>query len=146
MAWVRAEVEVRGFLSVRFYGSTVIMGKSITVAPKKKRGRPPSGGRDPGVHVRLPEEMIESIDAYSAREALSRSEAIRQLVELGLTSTAGVRPKTESQRQHARDMAGEAIDKMADKAASSDKQASRKRQLVKGPEEFQKVRRDRNRK
>ncbi|WP_283848384.1 hypothetical protein [Bradyrhizobium ivorense] len=43
-------------------------------------------------------------------------------------------------------MAGDAIDKMADNAASSDEQASRKRQLFKGPEEFQKVRRDRNRK
>lgn len=60
------------------------MGKSITVAPKKRRGRPPSGGRDPGVHIRLPEAMIEAIDAYSAPEQLSRSEAIRRLVEIGL--------------------------------------------------------------
>lgn len=43
-------------------------------------------------------------------------------------------------------MAADAIDKIADSAASSDEQASRKRQLIKGPEEFQEVRRDRNRK
>ncbi|MGY4567534.1 ribbon-helix-helix protein, CopG family [Bradyrhizobium sp. USDA 3256] len=63
------------------------MGKSITVAPKKKRGRPPSGGRDPGVHIRLPEEMIEAIDAYSTTQSVSRSEAIRRLVEIGLKKT-----------------------------------------------------------
>jgi hypothetical protein len=76
----------------------------------------------------------------------SLSEAIRRLVEIALTSSSGVRPKSESQRQRARSMAGDTIDKMADSTASSDEQADRKRQLVKGPEEFQKVRRDRNRK
>lgn len=39
-------------------------------------------------------------------------------------------------------MAGKAIDKVADSTASSEEQADRKRRLVKGPEEFQKVRRD----
>jgi predicted DNA binding CopG/RHH family protein len=59
------------------------MKKSIKVA-SKKRGRPPSGGRDPGVHIRLPEEMLTAIDAKSADEGISRSEAIRRMVELGL--------------------------------------------------------------
>ncbi|MCP1843672.1 hypothetical protein J2R78_006639 [Bradyrhizobium sp. USDA 4538] len=54
--------------------------------------------------------------------------------------------RRESQRQRARDMAGKAIDKIADSTASSDEQADRKRQFVKGPGEFQKLRRDRNRK
>ncbi|WP_126257777.1 ribbon-helix-helix protein, CopG family [Bradyrhizobium sp. LVM 105] len=59
------------------------MKKSIKVAPKR-RGRPPSGGRDPGVHIRLPEQMIEAIEAYSTSEGTTRSEAIRRLVEIGL--------------------------------------------------------------
>jgi Ribbon-helix-helix protein, copG family len=59
------------------------MKKSIKVAPKR-RGRPPSGGRDPGVHIRLPKEMIAAIDAYSAAGQVNRSEAIRRLVEIGL--------------------------------------------------------------
>ncbi len=66
-----------------FYGSIVIMKKSIKVAPKR-RGRPPTGGRDPGVHIRLPENMLASIDAKSVEDGTTRSEAIRQLVELGL--------------------------------------------------------------
>ncbi|MGX9431755.1 ribbon-helix-helix protein, CopG family [Bradyrhizobium sp. LeoA1S1] len=36
------------------------------------------------MHVRLPREMIEAVDAYSATNAVTRSEAIRRLVELGL--------------------------------------------------------------
>ncbi|MGL3209802.1 hypothetical protein [Bradyrhizobium sp. BR 1433] len=41
-------------------------------------------------------------------------------------------------------MAGDAIHKVTDSTASQDDQASRKRKLIKGPEEFHKVRRDRN--
>ena len=37
-----------------------------------------------GVHIRLPEEMLAAIDAKSAEEGTSRSEAIRRLVELAL--------------------------------------------------------------
>jgi predicted DNA binding CopG/RHH family protein len=59
------------------------MKKSIPVRPKK-RGRPYSGGRDPSVTIRLPEEMLAIIDAKSAEEGTGRSEAIRRLVERGL--------------------------------------------------------------
>jgi hypothetical protein len=59
------------------------VAKSITVKPK--RGRPPSGGRDPFVGIRLPENLLDEIEAWSAEnEAASRSEAIRRLVEIGL--------------------------------------------------------------
>ncbi|GIQ78326.1 hypothetical protein [Bradyrhizobium sp. RD5-C2] len=57
------------------------------------------------------------------------------------TSTAA---KTQSSAP--RELASNAIDKVTDPRASPDDQASRKRKLIKGPEELQKVRRDRNRK
>ena len=57
------------------------MKKSIDVKPK--RGRPATG-RDPFVGIRLPETMLEAIEARSVQEGTSRSEAIRRLVELGL--------------------------------------------------------------
>jgi hypothetical protein len=60
-----------------------IMAKSIPVA-SKRRGRPPSGGRDPGVHVRLPEKMLSTVDAWAVSKEVTRSEAIRRLVEIGL--------------------------------------------------------------
>jgi len=60
------------------------MKKSIKVAPKKSRGRPPSGGRDPHVTIRMPSALIAQADAWAAANDIGRSEAIRRLVELGL--------------------------------------------------------------
>jgi hypothetical protein len=61
------------------------MAKSIKVSPKK-RGRPPTGGRDPIVPTRFPEDQIAAIDAWAAasEQPVTRSEAIRRLVGLGL--------------------------------------------------------------
>ncbi|MGY0575872.1 hypothetical protein ACTGJ9_036545 [Bradyrhizobium sp. RDM12] len=53
------------------------------------------------------------------------------------------RPMSRDQKQRAREMAVSTIDKIADASVNPDDQASRKRRLVKGPEEFQNVRRDR---
>ena len=36
------------------------------------------------MHVRLPETMLATVDAWAASQDVSRSEAIRRLVELGL--------------------------------------------------------------
>ena len=81
---VRAGAEVATFPSARNYGTTVFMKKSIKVVPKKSRGRPPSGGRDPHVTVRMPGALIAQADAWAAANDTGRSEAIRRLVELGL--------------------------------------------------------------
>src|SRR5580700_1184430 len=58
------------------------MRKSIAVKPKK-RGRPATG-KDPFVGVRLPDEMIKALDHWAEKNATTRSEAIRRLVEEGL--------------------------------------------------------------
>jgi hypothetical protein len=58
------------------------MAKSISVK-RKKKGRPATG-TDPLVGVRIPVELIAEIDAWAMPEQLTRSEAIRRLVELGL--------------------------------------------------------------
>ena len=62
------------------------MSKSIRDIPKKKRGRPSTGGRREGVLVRLEPEQFEALDAWIAKQKpkSSRPEAIRRLVELGL--------------------------------------------------------------
>ena len=60
------------------------MKKSISVN-KKSRGRPKKvGGVDPVSAVRLPLDLTEEVDAWGEKRELSRSEAIRRLVELGL--------------------------------------------------------------
>lgn len=131
-----------------YFGYTYFMTKSIKVHLKKRRGRPATG-KDPLVSARLPQSVIDQVEGWAAANEASRSEAIRRLVELGLTVKTKSDPKKEERpqgedpKQRAREMAGRAIDKIADASVSSDDQASRKRRLVKGPEEFQNVRRDR---
>jgi hypothetical protein len=68
---------------------------------------------------------------------LSRSEAIRRLVELGLTLKTKGHQSKEGQKKRAHEMAGTAIDNMMDTATSPDDR------LLKGPEEFRNVRVDR---
>ena len=71
------------------------------------------------------------------------SEATRRLVKLGLTVKTKGRRSSEGEELRAREMAGKAIDHLADTKAHPDDQASRKRRLLKGPEEFRDVRVDR---
>ena len=61
------------------------MSKSIRVIPKKKRGRGrPATGRDPVTTMRLSNELREAIDRWAGEKDMSRSEAIRALIEQGL--------------------------------------------------------------
>jgi Arc/MetJ-type ribon-helix-helix transcriptional regulator len=118
------------------------MAKSIKVHPKKRRGRPATG-KDPLVSARLPQTLIDQVEHWAASNEASRSEAIRRLVELGLTVKSKGRQSNEGQRLRAREMAGNAIDVMTDANAHAEDQASRKRRLLKGPEEFRETRVDR---
>lgn len=58
------------------------MAKSI--AAKQKRPGRPATGHDKMYGARLSDELVGSIDAWAKAEKISRSEAIRRLVELGL--------------------------------------------------------------
>jgi hypothetical protein len=58
---------------------------SIRVIPKKKRPRGrPATGRDPVRTVRLPDELIVEVDRWGRERELTRSKAIRALIEQGL--------------------------------------------------------------
>lgn len=60
------------------------MSQSIIVN-KKSRGRPKRpDGVDPVSAVRLPADVTAKVDAWAERHEISRSEAIRRLVEIGL--------------------------------------------------------------
>jgi len=60
------------------------MGSTENVKPKRT-GRPATG-KDPLVAFRSPPELTGQIDTYAASVGSNRSEAIRRLVELGLSS------------------------------------------------------------
>jgi Arc/MetJ-type ribon-helix-helix transcriptional regulator len=119
------------------------MAKPITLV-KPKRGRPPAGGRDPFVGIRLPEDLLGRIARWSSdNHATSRSEAVRRLVELGLTVKTRHKQSNHARAERAKELAGHAIDKMGDPAAHPAEHAQRRRRLTKGPEEFREVRVDR---
>jgi len=119
------------------------MKKSIKVAPKKRRGRPSSGGRDPHVTIRMPRTLIAEADAWAAANDTVRSEAIRRLVELGLTVKTPARPVSKpGRRLRAQELAAKAIEKIIDPAAPPEERAQRRRHLTKGPQEFREDRVD----
>jgi hypothetical protein len=128
------------------------MVKSILVN-RKKRGRPATG-RNPVSAVRLPAVVTAAIDMWAANNgSLSRSDAIRRLVEKALAAGNDDHGKKPSGGAEARgkrvskasDMAGKQIDDMADKSATDEERQTRKRRLLKGPTEFRDMRSIRSR-
>lgn len=117
-------------------------------APKKtvvrKRPGRPATGQAPVTAIRLSSVLRENVDTWAAgqEDRPGRSEAIRRLVELGLTVQRSETSST-GQRARAAVLAGRQIDQMGDATAPNDEQATRKRRLIKGPSAFRDVRVDR---
>jgi hypothetical protein len=66
------------------------MGKSIRVTTKKRRGRPATTGKGTQIGERWHESEIAAIDAWIERsgEDMTRGQAIRRLVDIGLRTKA----------------------------------------------------------
>ena len=90
--------------------------------------------------VRMLDRPLAALDAWIAKQKepeLSRPEAIRRLVELGLTVRTPAKPVSKPGRKlRAHELATNAIEKIIDPSAPAEEQASRKRRLLKDPEEF----------
>jgi hypothetical protein len=82
---------------------------------------------------------MREITAWAKSQELSRSEAIRRLVELGLGRGKTAGPASAKKAERAKQLAGKTIDDLADPAAQTGEAANRKRRLLKGPEEFREV-------
>jgi hypothetical protein len=63
---------------------TLFMAKSANNVMRKKRGRPRVEKPAPVSAVRLPHDLTEAIDKWGNNHEIGRSEAIRQLIVLGL--------------------------------------------------------------
>ena len=89
VAWVRAGQECQLLLgSLAFYVSHKMGKESIPVTQKKRgRGRPATG-QDPTLTVRLPMDLRSAIETWAKqqKDTPSRSEAIRRLIEIALTT------------------------------------------------------------
>lgn len=65
---------------------------TINSTQKKKRGRPPKPeGRRLSLPISFPPEIVAAIDAHAAAADLTRSEAVRRLVESGLKAKGAKR-------------------------------------------------------
>ena len=117
------------------------MSKSISVK-RKKAGRPATG-TEPLYGVRIADPLMKQIMDWAKAQGATRSEAIRRLIEIGLGSVKVARAQKRSDSPTARDLAAVQIDRLADSGAPAEEQASRKRHLLKGPEEFREARIDR---
>jgi hypothetical protein len=117
------------------------MAKPKEKVMPKKRGRPATG-KEPMMAVRMPPVLIGEIEAWADARGITRSAALRRLVELGLSASPTARSRSPATRSKAADMAAATIDKHGDQAASAEERESRKRRLLKGPKEFRNLRKD----
>jgi hypothetical protein len=118
--------------------------KRNTVITKKRRGPVPIGVGTL-VGVRLQPDQLADLDSWIKRQDATRTrpEAIRQLLGIGLGSSKVARTQKRSDCPTARDLAAVQIDRLTDSTAPAEERASRKRRLLKGPEEFRDLRLDR---
>jgi hypothetical protein len=89
---------------------------------------------------------LADLDAWIVSQEepeLSRPEAIRRLVELGLAVKKPAGPVSKPARSaRAAELAAAQIDKMIDPSAPANERAQRRRRLTKGPLEFREDRVD----
>jgi hypothetical protein len=113
---------------------------------RKRPGRPATG-QDPVTAIRVSGQLRQAVDKWAENQAdqPGRSEAIRRLVEIGLTVRTPTRTTVNApaRASRARELAAETINKIGDPAASSEERAERRQRLTKGPTEFREVRVDR---
>ena len=95
-------------------------------------------------YVSLAPAILKTIYDWRGREPdrPSRAEAVRRLVELGLSVGTPARAASPKPRRKAAAMAAEAIDRRADRSVPPEERERRKRRLLKGPQEFRELRRD----
>ena len=119
------------------------MAKQEKSVHKKSMGRPPGIKYGGTIPARFEIPTMEALDAWAEKHDVTRSEAIRRLVELGLAGAKKFAAPSQQTRAKAKKFAAEQIDRMGNSTATAEEQASRKQRLLKGPEEFREARVDR---
>jgi len=97
------------------------------------------------VGVRVQPDMAKLLDDWRRKQddLPGRPEAIRRLVELGLTVKMQARPVSKpGRRLRAQELATKAIEQVIDPSTAQEERVQRRRQLTKGPPEFREARLD----
>jgi hypothetical protein len=110
------------FLSAFFSCTRIFMTSKGKVVHNKSRGRPAGTRYTETIPVRLEQECAAALDRWAEKNDITRSEAIRRLVELGLPIKASRSQKTGRGAAHAATskLAGEQIDRAGDKTATDE--------------------------
>jgi hypothetical protein len=118
----------------------------------KRTSNRPEIGRDPTMAIRFPTKLRGAVVKWAEKQPDTPqiSAAVRRLVKLGLAADQSAtkvkstkRTRNSDQRARASEMAGTVIDDIIDDATANEDKVYRKRRLIKGPDEFQKLRTDR---
>ena len=94
--------------------------------------------------VRLSQSVTAAIDTWAETHRLNRSDAIRQLVELGLKAASATSPE-QMVRKHSGEIEDDAVNRISgllDPSLPEDERERRIRRLIEGPPEFTEQRRD----
>jgi hypothetical protein len=94
--------------------------------------------------IRLSGSLRKAVDEWRRQQSdpPSRSEAIRRLIERALEREQPRRAGPNKGASKARYMAAQELDRLADTSATDEERQTRKRRILKGPEEFREVRKD----
>jgi len=99
--------------------------------------RRPTSDREAISAVRMSERLTAEVDAWAEAHDMVRSDAIRQLVELGLSVTSAAAPSpVRSDPVEIEYLAVRQIDLLLDPSLPSEERECRSRRLTEGPPEF----------
>jgi hypothetical protein len=96
------------------------------------------------IGLRASPELRESIEQWAAiqGDTPGLSEAIRRLVEIGLSHAPRNGRLSPAARDKASALAADVVDQLTDSTVPEEEKQKRKRKLIHGPREFRDVRKD----
>lgn len=99
-------------------------------AKKKRKPGPKPTGKTPIIALRLSPALTTRLDSWAKRKGLSRSDAIRDMIEAGLGQQPSGKPHKGAGR--AKEMAKAVLNERL-KGVPDDERITRKHRLLKGP-------------
>ena len=102
----------------------------------RDHGHVARAGRDAISAVKLSQHLTAEIDAWAEAHKMARSDAIRQLVELGLQGAPEPNRTVPHEPAGTVERAVEQIGRMLDPSLPADERERRTRRLIDGPSEF----------
>lgn len=105
---------------------------------RKNAGYPTrrSSNRDAISAVKLSEKLTADVDAWAEAHGMVRSDAIRQLVQVGLSAASPATVSDSGDPVEIEDLAVRQLDQLLDPSLPAEERNRRIRRLTEGPPEF----------